>query len=90
MVVLTPGYTTINLQVGSEVVTVNGEEKTLDTSTQLIEGSTYVPVRFVSEVLGLSVDWDEKTKTVIIHSSEFDKNTISEETNASPYTILIN
>ncbi|SHD76253.1 stalk domain-containing protein [Schnuerera ultunensis] len=34
----------------------------------LYEGRTYLPVRAVSETAGLGVDWDNKTKTVILNT----------------------
>ena len=39
----------IVLTVGSQKITVNGEAKTLDTAPTIKEGSTFVPLRFISE-----------------------------------------
>ena len=35
----------------------------------IIDGTTYLPVRGVADALGLSVDWDGETSTVILASS---------------------
>ncbi|CAH0120380.1 MULTISPECIES: DUF4352 domain-containing protein [unclassified Paenibacillus] len=43
---------------------VNGKTAKADVKT--IDGSTYVPLRAVSEMLGAKVDYDPKTKTVTI------------------------
>lgn len=57
---------TMRLQLGSKKMTVNGTEKTLDVAPFTYNSRTMVPIRFVSEYLGATVDWDEKTKTVTI------------------------
>lgn len=35
----------------------------------IIDGTTYLPVRAISSTLGLGVDWDQNTKTVILSSN---------------------
>ena len=32
----------------------------------IIDNRTYVPIRFVAEELGASVEWDESTKEIVI------------------------
>jgi hypothetical protein len=56
----------ISLQIGSNQATVNGQPQTIDVAPFIIGASTYVPLRFVSEALGASVDWDESTHVVSI------------------------
>ncbi len=58
--------TVITHIIGEASAIVNGEFVTLDTPSQIINGRTMVPVRFVSEALGETVNWDGDTKTVII------------------------
>ncbi len=48
--------------------------KPIDTDVQIINGSSYVPLRVVSEALGADVSWDESKRTISI------KNTKSYET----------
>ena len=43
---------------------INGEETELSVPAQMIENTTYVPLRFVLEALDMSVDWDSRTQTV--------------------------
>ncbi len=50
--------TTIELIIGSNTALVNGEEVELDTKADIVNARTYVPVRFISEVLGADVNWD--------------------------------
>ncbi|MDO4766470.1 MAG: stalk domain-containing protein, partial [Eubacteriales bacterium] len=38
------------------------------------QGSTYLPVRAISQSLGLFVDYDEPTKTVILSKDKITKN----------------
>lgn len=58
----------IILKINSTTATVNGEEKTLLTAPEIINDSTMIPVRFISEQLGMSVDWDEAARRVSITS----------------------
>ena len=63
-------------------IIVNGQQVEMDDDDVepfIYEGRTMVPVRFVSEALGADVNWDNKTKTVIINS----KNNIKLEKNES-------
>jgi len=45
---------------------VDGLEIATDAPPVIVQNRTFVPVRFVSEALGATVDWDEGTRTVII------------------------
>lgn len=47
----------LTLTIGSREATVNGQSKTLDVPAQINNGRTFVPLRFVSENLGLTVSW---------------------------------
>lgn len=45
---------------------VDGREIATDAPPVIVQNRTFVPVRFVSEALGAQVEWDAKTRTVII------------------------
>jgi len=60
------GSKTISVSINSNIAYVNGEQKTLDVPAEITSGRTFVPVRFFGEALGMNVDWDSYTKTVII------------------------
>ncbi|GAB6447305.1 hypothetical protein bcgnr5369_14860 [Bacillus cereus] len=49
---------------------VNGKKIPLEVPAQIINGGSYVPLRFVSEGLGGKVNWDAKTNTVTINFRE--------------------
>lgn len=56
----------IQVQVGSTVAIVDGSIKTLDVAPKIVNGRTFVPIRFISETFGAKVDWDGTTKTITI------------------------
>ncbi|MFZ5897943.1 MAG: GLUG motif-containing protein [Bacillota bacterium] len=57
--------TEIVLMIGSDVARVNGEPVALDCPAELVPpGRTFIPLRFVSEILGATVDYDAVTKQV--------------------------
>ncbi|KAB2953663.1 hypothetical protein F9B85_03315 [Heliorestis acidaminivorans] len=51
-------------------VQVNGEAKTVQVPPLLHNGSTYVPLAFVSEVTGNQVEWVDASRTVLITGPE--------------------
>jgi len=57
----------VNLQIDNKTATHNGKKMELIVPPKLIKGSTYVPLRFVSESFGAVVDWDNKTRSVSIY-----------------------
>ncbi|MBQ8299716.1 MAG: copper amine oxidase N-terminal domain-containing protein [Clostridia bacterium] len=73
----------IELQINNNIAKVTKEDVTeevpLDSVPVVIDGRTLVPVRFVSETLGLKVGWDEDTQTVIIIDPSFVLDVVKEE-----------
>ncbi len=67
--VIRSGGKTITLPIGSSTAYVNGTPHQLDAEIQLYQGRTFIPVRFVSEVLGCTVQWNGSTYSVIINSA---------------------
>lgn len=78
------------LPIGQKTVTVvNGTEVRkiqLDEPSQVINGRTMVPLRFVGESLGINVRWDFKNKDVYLSNtgvnlipSDFEKNNYNKE-----------
>lgn len=58
--------TVIELTLGSYEVIVNGEVYTLDVPAQLKSNRTFVPLRFVSQILNEQVDYNEDTGEIDI------------------------
>ena len=62
--VTAPDGTTINLTIDSEDIIINGTAVKMDTAAIIKDGRTFVPVRYVAEALGLSVEWVGETRTI--------------------------
>lgn len=60
------GLRSISVKYDNIRMTLNGKEVKADAEPFIYEGSTYVPLRFVSEVLGASVNWHSNLKTIDI------------------------
>ncbi|MBE7047066.1 MAG: copper amine oxidase N-terminal domain-containing protein [Ruminococcaceae bacterium] len=59
---------TVKLNIDENIAYINGQETILDVPASIINSRTMVPVRFISEMLGEKVEWDDATKTVMIDS----------------------
>jgi hypothetical protein len=57
---------TIIMTIDKLEVFVNGKQMLLDASPVIRNGRTFVPLRFISEVFGAEVSWDEVTRTVTV------------------------
>jgi len=57
---------TVILTVDSNTAKLNDSNINLTVSPKIINGSTYVPIRFIAESTGANVEWDNQTKTVVI------------------------
>lgn len=69
---LTKGETVITLAVQFKRALVNQDRVDFDAPVELIQNTTYVPLRFVSQTMGAEVKWDQKTKeaTVILDDKQ--------------------
>lgn len=56
----------MRLQIGSRTAVVDGQPVVLDVPPMILQNTTMVPLRFVSENLGARVDWLADTQTVYI------------------------
>ncbi|WP_025333058.1 N-acetylmuramoyl-L-alanine amidase family protein [Paenibacillus sabinae] len=54
----------LQLYINKTKAFVNGDSYLLETAPLLVKGNTLIPVRFVSENLGLKVIWDKSTRSV--------------------------
>ena len=68
-VVATRGTDTISLPIGKTTATVNGRSVYLDAPAVITTGRAMVPLRFLSEALGASVEWIEAVRIVEIKSA---------------------
>lgn len=67
---ITKDNNVIQLTSGKTSAIVNGASVRLDTSVQITQGRVMVPLRFVSEQLGLQVLWDQATKHISLYSGK--------------------
>ncbi|MDR0268726.1 stalk domain-containing protein [Paenibacillus sp.] len=67
-ITVTRGGTVMDLMVGKKDFILNGKRKGASVAPYLSQGRTLVPLRLVSEQLGLNVKWEQNTKTVTIES----------------------
>lgn len=58
--------TVVDMKVGSRFVTVNGSTRSLPMAPEVKNGTTFVPVRFISEEYGRSVTWNAKKQQILI------------------------
>ncbi|GGG11049.1 hypothetical protein GCM10010912_64360 [Paenibacillus albidus] len=62
--------TTIKLVINQNIAWINNTPSTLQVAPQIINGSTYVPLRFISEASGLEVKWYGKSQIVSLYSKQ--------------------
>lgn len=63
---------TVKLNYGSNKATVNGKEVALTAPISTVKGRIFVPLRFLSEVTGANVKWNDKTRTVsVTHTDNY-------------------
>lgn len=67
-VIAAKGITKVQVTVGEKEAFKNGKSVLLDVPATIINGRTMVPLRFVSEAMGSTVEWDESTQTITITS----------------------
>ncbi|MWC30331.1 stalk domain-containing protein [Paenibacillus sp. MMS18-CY102] len=60
------GSTKVYLQIGNKTAYSNNQKVQLNAAPQLVNGSTFVPLRFVSEVFNCKVQWNKEKLTVFI------------------------
>ncbi|GGD92354.1 stalk domain-containing protein [Paenibacillus nasutitermitis] len=61
-----PPRTKIQLTVGAKSATVGGQAMKLDVAPLLLKGTTYLPLRFVTEAMGAQVAWEPANKRVTV------------------------
>ncbi len=74
--------TTVVLQIGNDTAYKNGTPIDLEVAPQIINGNTYVPLRFVAESFGADVQWNSADKVVYInsfYSNDYDPNYVETE-----------
>lgn len=76
-VIATLNATAIKAQIGSTEAEVNGKPVTLDVPPRIVEDRTLIPLRFFVENFGMSVGWEDETRTVLIATHREDPPSVS-------------
>lgn len=71
-VTINTGDKQVIMNINDNEMQVNGKPVTLEVPPKLINDRTMVPVRAITEVLGLKVEWDASTYTVLLNSPKAD------------------
>jgi hypothetical protein len=58
--------TTIVLQIGNRTAFINGKAHLLDAAPMIVNNRTVVPIRFIAEALGATVEWVKETESILI------------------------
>jgi hypothetical protein len=58
---------TVSLTIGSTQAVIGGRPTTLDVAPFVVGARTFVPLRFIAQSLGASVNWNDSTSTVVIN-----------------------
>ncbi|MCM3629803.1 copper amine oxidase N-terminal domain-containing protein [Paenibacillus glycanilyticus] len=73
-VTVTLGGDQIELSIGKQSYTLNGQQFQMDTSSIVNDGTTFVPIRFVGQALGALVTFDTLHNTIHIETANHDEN----------------
>jgi len=73
----------ISLHIGQRNATVNGQSVAIDVAPFIVGVRTMVPLRFVAQALGSTVNWDNNSRTVYIVGSGASTTSNQPPTNAS-------
>ncbi|MGG4452541.1 N-acetylmuramoyl-L-alanine amidase [Brevibacillus porteri] len=67
--VITKGTQQLSLTLDSRTAVLNGKQVKLDTAPVISQKRMLLPLRFVGESLGVTVGWDNSTRTVIANET---------------------
>lgn len=66
----------LTMKPGENSAILNGKSVKMETAGQIIEESTYVPLRFVSESFGTLIGYDKNTRTISISTMPYQKGKV--------------
>ncbi|MFR7510955.1 MAG: copper amine oxidase N-terminal domain-containing protein [Muribaculaceae bacterium] len=70
-VVASLGASTVKMVIGSKTAYVDNKIVPLTVAPKIINGATMIPLRFVSENMGLKVDWNSGSKTIKVTDDSY-------------------
>ncbi len=66
----------VGVPIGKNYITVNGQQKTIDTAARIVNNRTFLPIKSVVEAFGSDVEWDNSLRTVVITTIPVDAKAI--------------
>jgi len=54
------------MTIGSNILLVNGVQLTMDAAPEIVSGRTMLPVRWMAQALGATIEWDPETQQVTV------------------------
>lgn len=69
----------IVLRINSNEAWVNGEIRTLNMPAKLINDKVMIPIRFISETLGYTVEWSQSERTIRITTEAVKNNPVADQ-----------
>jgi hypothetical protein len=58
--------TVLLLTIDSDIVSINGKATSIDAAPEIVDSRTFVPIRFIAEAFGATVDWLPETQGITI------------------------
>lgn len=74
------------LQINNSTAKVGDKKITLDVPAKILQGGTYVPLRFIAESLSKDVQWDGKQNRIDIKNTTDTTDTTAPQTSTEPAT----
>ncbi|MGJ7046186.1 copper amine oxidase N-terminal domain-containing protein [Thermoanaerobacterium thermosulfurigenes] len=78
-VTITKGDKTIVFDLNNSKVYVNGTEVTIEVPPMTINNRTFVPIRFIAEILGEKINYDNNTGNIDIEDDNTQNSTVSQD-----------
>lgn len=78
-VTITKGDKTIVFDLNNSKVYVNGAEVTIEVSPMTINNRTFVPIRFIAEILGEKINYDNNAGDIDIEDDNTQNSTVSQD-----------
>lgn len=69
----------LKMAIGSTKAVINGDERLMPIAPRVINGQTFVPLRFVYEALGASISWNGENNTIGVTYRETRQDMTAEE-----------
>lgn len=67
LITVTKNDLSIQMTIGSKKVSLNGQQDFMDTSPVIKNGRTMIPLRYIGEYFGRTVEWNSASRTVTIY-----------------------